>query len=249
MTNYPNLRNAPIVEGLIQIQVKPHQGVNPNDVRAFADRLKDTYVIAGELRDIRAQLVFTQDLTESKPIPAAHVGYRLERESPRFVVHARTTELLVSRLKPYDTWEELLSETQRLWRIYSEVCKPELVTRLATRFVNQLDLPLKALDLDDYLSAPAAIPEKLPQVFAQFLTRVVVPDDETGTHIALSQASGTPNPGSETLPIILDIDVYRADLDFELASEKIWALLGKMRDIKNKAFFGSVTEKAIQLFS
>jgi uncharacterized protein (TIGR04255 family) len=247
--SYPNLRNAPIIEGLIQIQVKPHQGINIEDVRAFAERVKEKYLIVGELRDLRAQFVFNQSEATSQPVAAMHVGYRMERNAPHFVVHARTGELLVSRLKPYDRWEELLSETQYLWSTYVEVCKPELVTRLATRFINQLPLPLKDLDLDHYLSAPALIPHKLPQVFEQFLTRVVVPDSETGIHIAISQASGEVNSQSETLPILLDIDVYKAELEFEVASDKIWDMLGKMRDIKNRAFFGSVTEKAIKLFS
>jgi len=247
--NYPNLRNAPIVEGLIQFQVRPNQATNIESVRAFAEKLSDRYKIVGELRDIRAQLVFSREATTPQPIPNTHVGFRLERDNPRFVLHARVGELLISRLKPYDRWDELLAEARLLWNKYAEMCKPEMVTRLATRFVNQLDLPVSGLDLKDYFLAPIQIPQKLPQAFEQFLTRVVIPDEETGAHIAISQASGPPNLEAESLPIVLDIDVYKADLELELASEKIWELLGKMRDIKNRAFFGSLTEKSIKLFS
>jgi uncharacterized protein (TIGR04255 family) len=244
---YPNLRKAPIVEGLIHMQLKPHQGMSVEDLRAFGERIKENYPMVGELRDVRAQLVLSKAEGPSQSVAAAHAGYRMERRTPHFVVHARTTELLVSRLKPYDRWEELLSETKLLWKQYCDVCLPELVTRLATRFINQIELPVKELDFDHYLSAPPSIPETLPQTLEQFLTRVVLPDEETGAHIAISQASGAVNPETETLAILLDIDVYR-EVEFPVASDQIWELLGKMRDIKNRAFFGSLTEKAIDLF-
>jgi len=244
---YPNLRNAPIVEGLIHIRVKPHQGINIEDIRAFAGKIQESYPVAGELRNLEAQFLFNQREASSQPVANSLVGLRLERQSPHFIVHARTSEFLVSRLRPYDRWEELQAEGKRLWEIYCEVCKPELVTRIATRFINQLELPINGLDFDDYLSAAVKIPNELPQVLEQFLTRIVVPDDETGTHIAVSQASGPVNPQSKTLPILLDIDVYK-EIESEVASDQIWEMLDKMRDIKNRTFFGSVTEKALELF-
>jgi len=244
---YPNLRKAPIVEGLIHMQLKPRQGMSVADLRAFGERIKEHYSIVGELRDVRAQLVLNQTEGTSQSVAAALVGYRMERKSPHFVVHARTNELLVSRLRPYDKWEELIAETKLLWKQYCDVCLPELVTRLATRFINQIELPLEGLDLDEYLSAPAVIPKTLSQTFEQFLTRVVVPDEETGVHIAISQASGAVNPETQTLAILMDIDVYK-EVELALASDQLWELLGKMRDIKNRAFFGSLTEKAIDLF-
>jgi uncharacterized protein (TIGR04255 family) len=56
-------------------------------------------------------------------------------------------------------------------------------------------------------------------------------------------------PGGKTLPIMLDIDVFKANLDLPVGSDDIWALLARMRDLKNKTFFSSVTEKALELFS
>jgi len=250
---YPNLPKAPIVEGLIQFQVRQSQGMNVETTKHFADKLVDRYRMAGELRDFRAQLVVKQHPKDEisappQPIPMRHLGYRLERQDPPFIVHVTVGELLVSRLKPYPKWEDLQSEMEHLWKIYCDVCNPEAVTRVATRFINQLELPIDNLDLEDYLTSPPSIPKKLPQSFEEFLTRIVIPHDETGAHIALSLATGIPVPGGKTLPIMLDIDVFKANLDLPVRSDEIWTLLARMRDIKNESFFGSVTEKGLKLF-
>jgi len=251
---YPNLPKAPIVEGLIQFQVKQNQGMSVETTKYFADKLKDRYKIAGELRDLRARLVLKQHPKDQPPAPPQpislkHLGYRLERQDPVFIVHATVGELMVSRLKPYSNWEDLQFEMEQLWRVYCDICKPEAVTRVATRFINQLELPTENLDLEDYLTSPPSIPKKLPQAFEEFLTRIVIPHDETGARIAVSLATGTPVPVGKTLPIMLDIDVFKANLDLPVGSDEIWALLARMRDLKNKTFFSSVTEKALELFS
>src|SRR5687767_3324162 len=116
---YPNLPKAPIVEGLIQFHVRQSQGMNGETTKHFADKLVDRYKIAGELPDFRAQLIFTphpkdQPPVPPQPVPLRHLGYRLERQDPRFVVHATIGELLVSRLKPYSKWEDLQSEMEQL---------------------------------------------------------------------------------------------------------------------------------------
>ena len=52
---------------------------------------------------------------------------------------------------------------------------------------------------------------------------------------------------TDIAPIILDIDVFRQSTT-EINKDGVWELLGKMRDLKNKIFFESVTEQALRLF-
>lgn len=244
---FPILPRAPIVEGLIDIQAKPRQGISLNDLVAFGDRIKSSYPTVKDLREIKAQIPIGQDSTVSPAVAATLVGYRFERQSPPFVVHARVEELLVSRLKPYDTWDNLLAEAKSLWREYCEICKPEVITRIATRYINRIELPMEKLDFDDYLAAPPLIPKGLPQTIEHFLTRIVVPDKESGAHVAISQVLDAPNPQTRTIPVLIDIDVYK-ETDLPVGSDELWIFLGKMRDLKNKAFFDSVRDKALELF-
>jgi uncharacterized protein (TIGR04255 family) len=103
------------------------------------------------------------------------------------------------------------------------------------------------LDFDDYLAAAPIIPKGLPQTFEGFLTRIVVPHVETGAHIAMSQLLDAPNPQARTVPVIIDIDVFR-ELDIPADSPALWDFLAKMRDVKNHAFFDSVTPRCLELF-
>lgn len=244
---FPQLSRAPIVEGLIDIQARPRQGMSLEDLAQFGERIKSSYPTVKDLREFQTQVFVGQDNTPSPTVAASNVGYRFERQSPPFVVHARIEELLVSRLRPYDTWEQLLAEAKSLWTKYCEVCKPEVITRIATRYINRIELPMEKLDFDDYLAAPPLIPKGLPQTIEHFLTRIVVPDRESGAHIAISQVLDAPNPQTRTIPVLIDIDVYK-ETDLPVGSDELWTFLGKMRDLKNRAFFDSLRDKALELF-
>lgn len=243
---FPNLSKAPIIEGLISLHGKVSTDVTLKDLARLTDHIGASYPVHKDLQEIRAEF----RVGPSAQSHAAHtvvVGYRYERQSPRFVVQAKVGELLISRLSPYNDWNELFTEAKSLWAVYCEVVKPEIVTRVATRFINRIELPLDGLDFDEYLAAAPVIPKGLPQTFNHFLTRIVVPHEQSGADVAISQALDAPNAQTRKLPLILDIDVYKK-VDLPVDSTEVWALLTTMRDVKNQAFFDSVTPKALELF-
>jgi uncharacterized protein (TIGR04255 family) len=244
---FPHLPNAPIVEGLIHLRTKPRKGLSLEDLQVFGDKIQSNYPTAKPLQHFEAGLQIGPDSKPIQSLRSSQVGYRFERATPPFVIHAQIDELLISRLRPYDTWENLFSEARVQWSHYSEVCKPEAITRIATRFINRIDLPTDKLDFDDYLAAPPSIPKGLPSIFEHFLTRIVVPDETSGCHIAISQALDSPNPQTRTVPVLIDIDVYK-EVELAIDSSVLWETLSRMRDLKNRAFFDSVTPKALELF-
>jgi uncharacterized protein (TIGR04255 family) len=80
-----------------------------------------------------------------------------------------------------------------------------------------------------------------------FLTRLVIPDKDSGSNVAIGQALEALNAETRTVPVLLDIDVFK-EVDLSIESEEIWTLLTRMRDLKNRAFFNSLTPKALELF-
>lgn len=245
--NFPHLAKAPIIEGLIAIHTRLGSQLPVSRLAEFGTKIKSTYPVVKELRELEAHLALAPNHATSQSFTPVHVGFRYERGDAPFVVHVRPTELLVSRLKPYDRWESLMAEAQSLWGEYRTVCEPLAVRRVATRFINKIELPLDGLDFDAYLAAAPIIPKGLPQNFEGFLTRIVVPHAETGAHVAVSQVLDASNPQTRTLPVIIDIDVFK-EVDLAPDSPRIWEILAKMRDVKNHAFFDSVTAKCLELF-
>lgn len=229
------------------IQTKLGSEMPVSQLVQIGEKIKSSYPTQKELREFQAHVAVAPHQARSQSFAPAHVGYRYEKPNPPFVAHVRPNELLVSRLKPYDRWENLLAEAQWLWSEYCAICRPEAITRIATRFINRIELPMNGLDFDVYLAAAPIIPKGLPQTFEGFLTRIVVPHPETGAHIAMSQWLDAPNPQTRTLPVIIDIDVFK-EVDLPGDSPVLWEILAKMRDVKNHAFFDSVTPTCLELF-
>jgi|SRR3990172_5592179 len=245
--NYPNLSKAPIVEGLIDIQVKQRPEFTSEKLTPFIDHYKGTYPTVKEAHHFQAAIKLELGKTPSQQVESVKTGFRLEKQSPPFVVLARINGITVSRLTPYDRWEELSQEARQLWKAYCEICKPETVTRVATRFINRLELPTAGLDFDDYLAAAPKVPKGLPQTLTQFMSRLVIPDEKSGSDIAIGQGFESVNSQTQKVAIILDIDVFK-EVDLPCDSPEIWTTLDTMRNLKNQAFFDSLTPKALELF-
>ena len=245
--NYPNLSKAPIVEGLIDIQVRQRPEFTFEKLTTFVDRYKGTYPSVKEAQHFQAAIKLESGKSPSQEVQSTKAGFRLERQSPPFVVLARVNGITISRLAPYDTWEDLSQEAGELWKAYCEISKPETVTRVATRFVNRIELPIAGLDFDDYLAAAPKVPKGLPQILTHFMSRLVIPDEDSGSDIAIAQAFESVNPLAQKVAIILDIDVFK-EVDLPFDSPEIWNTLNTMRNLKNQAFFDSLTPQALELF-
>ena len=151
-----------------------------------------------------------------------------------------------SRLEPYETWEKMKENASRLWNEYRGIARPKALTRIATRFINVLRLPNPIYDFGDYLRAPPQVPEKLPHGISSFLTRVVMHETTIEAVGILSQAlENIENP--ETMPIVLDIDVF-IERNFAADTLDFWNALEQLRKFKNEIFFESITERTAELF-
>lgn len=240
------LSKAPIVEGLIDIRVKPAERFKPENFLALTDLIKEEYPAHKEALKYHASFQFKPGETPEQSVTSQKVGYRFDSVDGRYVLQVQHGGFTLSRLNPYETWEIFLAEAKRLWAFYVDVAKPEAITRVATRYINRIELNAEGLDFDDYLVAPPGIPKSLPQVVSQFLARVVVIDKDSGASIVLTQALEPVNLANKTIPVIIDIDVFK-EVAFAVDSEDYWQLLDQLRHLKNKAFFGSITDKTLEL--
>ena len=82
-----------------------------------------------------------------------------------------------------------------------------------------------------------------------FLTRIVVNEPELDITANITQAFEKSLQTAGGM-IILDIDVYKEYKEMQLSvdDEQVWAMLGELRNIKNRIFFDSITEKTARLF-
>jgi uncharacterized protein (TIGR04255 family) len=241
------LRNAPIKEALIDLRTREHRDLEMHQLERIRSRLEPDYVKKGPIVELRTDITVSKEGRSVGETKSRELGIRLHSRDEKYVAQFSREGFTFSRLVPYETWGKLVEEAQRLWAVYVECVHPEAVNRVAARFINNLQLPMQPGEhFEEYLTTPPQVPAALPQHVLEFLQRIMIHDTNTGLRAIVTQLlqGGVWN---DRVPVILDIDVF---CQFELAPEApdVWSYLEKMRDFKNRVFFESLTEKAVELY-
>jgi len=174
-------------------------------------------------------------------------GYRSDNESLKTVVIFESDKFIFSKLAPYTNWNDLKSQAMNIWQIFKP-SKDLGFSRIATRYVNEINLPIVdgELDFDEYLTICPKIPKGMPDILIGFLSKVAVPYYDEGITATVTLSSGNLPPHPNKLSVMLDIDIFRAG-QLALSDRELWAAMDILRDVKNTAFFGSITEKTKEL--
>jgi uncharacterized protein (TIGR04255 family) len=246
-----HLNNAPITEAVVDFRVRPRDGLNVSDFSAAAERFAPGYTKQGPIFHVQAMIAVDTNSSGPSGMSSSEIGLRMHSTDQRYVMQLQREGFSLSRLSPYETWEALVTEARRLWEIYVEVARPVAVWRVATRYINNLRLPMQdGEDFSVYLTKPPEIPEGLPQSLSSFLQRVVMHDKAHDVHATVTQIFEPIQLGNlpTAIPVILDVDAFRV-AEFQIPGQGMWNCLQELRNFKNLVFFESLTEKAIELYA
>lgn len=251
MDEFPHLDHAPITEALVDLRVSAPPFVTRESIDAVEPE-RFGYYKKGPI--IRGSFGFqiSTNLNEgrlARPLQGATsiIGVRLHSADEKHVAQFSTEGFTLSRLEPYESWDALVAEARRLWPRYVELASPQGVSRVATRYINNLRLPYETGDqLERFLTVMPNFSDRVPQLISSFLQRFEITDPACGATIILTVALGAKDP-SPKVPIILDIDAYKQQ-NFAPSDEGIWDYLNKLRSLKNRFFFTSITPEAVELY-
>ena len=242
-----HLPNAPITEAVIDLRIDPASNVTVEALdHALTARGNLGYTKKGSI--VRSEFGFVQagaQVVTHAERPTA-IGVRLHSADEKYVAQLSVEGFTLSRLQPYESWEGLVGEARRLWQGYVECVEPRQISRVATRYINNLRLP-PTPNLEHYLDFLPAIPAGLPETLSSFLQRLVIHDAETEATVILIQALAGELSVEAPLPIILDIDAFRSTA-FPVNSSIVWGYLARLRGLKNRVFFGCLKEEAVRLY-
>jgi uncharacterized protein (TIGR04255 family) len=247
MAKQRHLPHAPITEALIDIQVTPREGLTFAGLKNAIEAANSGYYVKNPISE--GTFAFTL-APEGKPQTAAEsaqVGLRLHSADEKYVVQCRIAGFTLSRLPPYEAWPNLLEEARRFWAIYVESLAPMRVLRVATRFINNLQLPLKTgASFQTYLHKLVDVPEDAPQAVEAFFQRFHLVDSASGARVILTLAlDGVPADGPA--PVILDVDAFTFT-NLDPTDRELWTILERLRELKNRSFFGTITEPTAELY-
>jgi uncharacterized protein (TIGR04255 family) len=246
---FPQLARAPIAEAVIEMRARAAAPWDEAGIRGKLAPLLQGYPIVESQSEFEHALQVGpgQDMVQTH----RDLGWRgLRRESADHVHIAQFNRdgFVFSRLRPYDHWEQFHGEAMRLWNIYRDFARPSAVQRLGLRFINRIELPVDGPRPEDYLRMPAEALKVLPLSRSGFFHRDVLgvpgyPYIVTIVRTVQPLQAG----GSKGYGLLLDIDVFSTE-PFDLRDDLLSQRLVEMRWLKNKAFFGSITEQALESF-
>ncbi|XXY51477.1 TIGR04255 family protein [Sorangium sp. So ce269] len=241
---HPHLPGAPITEAMVDLRVDLPAGATVEQLASLQNLLGPLYpekrsivVWSGQISPTAAQAISSETKTVN--------GYQFWSADKLYVVQARLDGFACSRLKPYQDWARMRDEAKASWSKYAQVANPTRITRASIRTINRIELPTPVTDFDDYFKTFVRIADSLPQHLAGFFMRIVVPSGDMSGVITI--ALDEENMTDSTVPVIFDIDVFR-HVDMPVYGEQHWATIEELRTLKNDIFFGSLTNKALEMF-
>jgi uncharacterized protein (TIGR04255 family) len=241
------LRNPPVTEAVVDIHVEFSNVIDGESFKRIHEQIRSEYPEERFIHDFELSVEIgpQAQMTDTRK-GLALSGYMYVSGDTKQVVQVKKEGLTFSRLAPYGTWEETIGETMRLWKIYLQLFAPSKVTRVSTRFINKLLLPGVPVDFDDYLTISPKTPEHMPPVVARFLTMLSMPVAERTAAQIRCSFEGQSEAGS--LPVILDLDIIRECACAADDAAAILEQINELRPIKNSVFFGSLKDRAVELY-
>jgi uncharacterized protein (TIGR04255 family) len=246
---FPHLPHAPIVEAIIEIRARAEKGWEESAVRSYFEPKLSSYAYLDAQRFFEHQVKMQVGQAPEQTLKDLGLkGVRFQSTDKLHIVQLNRDGFAFSRLQPYADWDQLSKEAMRLCHIYLEFARPTEVQRIGVRFINRIQLSLGQVDLDDYIQRGPQPPRALDVPFAGFMhyDTLGIPGYSYAINVIRTiQVSPQPQKGGAAL--ILDIDVFTTH-PFDLSAGAVERRLPEMRWLKNKVFFGSVTDQTLKTF-
>lgn len=241
------LSRPPIREAIIEVKSEP---VDFSRVDAVRDRLAAAYPVVRPFRLASVALHLPDERRGAEN--GQQTGWRCESADGREVALVRTDGLSFGRLAAYPGWDAFLDRFIGVWSTYVGGAAPLELQRLSVRYVNDLRLPTGGqFDFERYLTSVPRAPAGLAPEIADFLVQMTLPGGQEGLRVSVTQATDASARSERELPVILDIDAgwdRRLPVDGQLPIRMTEAL-ATMHTLKNRVFFGLVTEELVSAYA
>jgi uncharacterized protein (TIGR04255 family) len=247
-------KKPPITEAIVDLGVTLPEDFTPDKFNDIYLRVKDRF--PKKRAYFEKKFTFEPDdliideLSLTEKTSQQRNGFWFRSEDNLQTIQATSEGFSFNQLAPYESWEKFNGEVKSLWEIYKEICKPLHVTRVATRYINQINIPAadQLIELKDYLSTiPEISPNLSQKAVKAFFMQVEIPQQDLDCTLIINEAIAPP-VNAEVVTVILDLDLFRQGI-WDSDDEDIWHFLEKLRQRKNEIFEASITERTRELIS
>lgn len=217
------LKQAPITEAVIELQVKSQHDFGSYDSALRAAFLGSFDTVEASDKGGRRGLIFPAE-PKVEAVQVSEIGFAF------------------SKLQPYTSWDDVLDSARRFWEIYRRVVDVEAVERIGVRFINHFHLRHDQ-PLADYLTVLPQVPETVaPHEITDTLSRITIQDNERAISARVFYVWRADETGTT---VIIDTDASKLGA---FDPDHVWETFQELRVMKNRIFFGSITETAAKGF-
>ena len=234
---FPTLRNAPIVEAVIQFNAPPTKVIEPTSLQKVLAEKCRGYRIDSH---VQSEASFTGSPGNMEVRQKTQWdGLKLTSEDGKHICQWKRTCLIVSRLKPYVSWPDFLQVAMQMWELYREIGDAQLIEAIGVRFISQI--PLRDGERPSDFVQKVPLPLKgLGLRSESFFHQDTIPVEGYSFEVRLTRAlqAAAETTGSKK-QLIVDIDVATT---VAITLAELESTLKQMRYIKNKVFFACMKD-------
>lgn len=249
MAQARQLRKPPIQEAVVQF-VFSGVDLGLRELQDFAAVYEANGWKKNEVRSIAAEVdVGTAEEQPTVETKADVIGYILEDVDGKHLVQVRASQVSAST-KQYESWESLTDQGRQAFETFVGFCNPTAVVQISARFINRIPARVGFSTYGRILSRPPLPIEGLDQaVVSDFMRRHVLKNLEGGytANLTIGNVQLEPVVETEGHALVIDTDVFRR-CEITPRFDDLVPELATIRSIKNKLFFGSLTEEIVETF-
>lgn len=239
------LSNPPLREAVIDIRVVHEHDFDRERIHEVRQVVEHEYPTVQQQWVLEGQIHIGKDAQRVPPGRRRLNGLIFQDAETKQVAQFRADGFSFSRLAPYTDWDDVFPEAMRLWGIYLDVIPPQYVSRLAVRYINAIEVS-PPVDLQEYFTAPPYLPDDAPtDALSTFLMRTTSTFSDWDISVHMTHASE--DVGTDgVVTIVLDLDVFKnVELRPEKESETLRLQFERLREVKNRMFFASITNTLV----
>lgn len=243
--NFFKLKNAPIIEALIDIQFETDDLWDISELKAkIPALLTEDYQTIEERQWFEAGLI--KNRTGQMQLSAKDhgtIGYILREPTKSKVVQTRLKGFGFSHLQPYQDFPSFATEAKKYWQAYKEIFSSIKVKKVSLLYINIIDFSKKVNSFQELSNVLKIIPNyhtdgDLLNYASSFQL------NENGLSALIKQAT-MQNVETGFTGVNLQIETFK-DFSVNPGEEEIWGSIEELRHLKNKIFFSSISEEKIK---
>lgn len=243
---FEHFPKAPAIEAVLDIRARATGEFTEQRLREAAQHDLPTYEFLDSQREIKHEVRLSTTQGEEIQQGLQDLGWkgmRFRSIDRRHIVNVHRDGMIFSRLSPYQDWDQFKEEGLRLWDFSTYLTKPETISRIGVRFINQIILPQGEVNFESYMTSPPSPPENMSMPFLGFMHQGIFQVPESPYSIMITKTIQSPSPTTNNrFALILDTDVF-ANLPRPTATAGLEACLKDMRWLKNKVFLVALPRK------